>query len=72
MAKKIMVKVIVDDLRPETGILIEKGCRGFLRVINTPNGWPVFTTLDTGTEWDIAVEEDELDDMFKLIEVVDC
>jgi hypothetical protein len=68
MTDKIMVTVIADDLRPETGILIEKGCRGFLQAKDTPTGWPIFTTLDTGTEWDIAVEDYELDQVFKQID----
>jgi hypothetical protein len=63
------VKVeVLEDLTPEEGITINKGCVGFLKIANTPTGWPIFKTSDTGTTWDIAVEDYEMDVAFKKLE----
>lgn len=58
---------VIKSFSPEEGITINEGAHGYLKTESTPTTWPIFETQETGNQWDIAIEDNELNEYFEEI-----
>lgn len=65
MKSKIKRYLVLDEVNVDDDIILHKGEKVDIELLNTPNGWPC-VNID-GELYDIALEENEFKEFFKEI-----
>lgn len=65
MKSKIKRYLVLDEVNVDCDIILHKGDKVDIELVNTPNSWPC-VNID-GELYDIALEENEFEEFFKEI-----